>query len=392
MTKNKIYYTILSLVFVAIAVIFSSCGHTDEPDPQPRRFGRTVLVYMVANNNLGSSRMDYDDIAQMKKGAAAGAISNGRLVLYHAPYNADPVLVQVNEASVDTLLHYDREQYSVSAERMSRVLEDVDRLAPAQEYGMVLWSHGTGWIRDGLEEPEVKPASFGDDRGNRMNTSTLASVLENSGLPISFIYNDCCYMMSVETLYELRNTVPLIVGSVTEIPAEGMPYHYNLSNFFSSPSADLIAAAETTFNWYDAKEGSDRTCTMSVVKTAGIERLARAVKAIYEAATPGGLKDYLPQRYSYTSYDNCRYFDLYDYVKAICEDRNDLAPLFDEFDSAFNDIVLYKAHTPYLWNRVPLDRHNGISTFILSNRTSMNISNYNQLSWYRDIASALRLE
>ncbi len=387
MTKNKIFNTILSFMLVASASIITGCHHSEEPDPQPRRFGRTVLVYMVANNNLGSSRMDYDDIAQMKKGAAAGAIADGRLVLYHAPYNADPVLVQINANSVDTLLRYERLPYSVSADRMSRVLDDVDRLAPAEDYGLVLWSHGTGWVHDGLQEAEAQIQSFGDDRGYKMNTSTLAWVLENSHLPISFIYNDCCYMMSMETLYELRNAVPMIAGSATEIPAEGMPYHENLAHFFTTPSADLISSAETTFNWFDVMQGSDRTCTMSVVKTAGIERLAKAVKAIYEVSQPGMPKDYSPQRFSYTSDANCRYFDLYDYVKTLCGDDAEKADLFKEFDSAFNDVVLYKAHTPYLWNRVSLDRHNGISTYILSNASSSSTGNYRQLKWYDDVAS-----
>lgn len=387
MTKNKIFNTILSFMIVVAGTIFTACGHTDEPDPQPARFGRTVLVYMVANNNLGSNHMDYDDISQMKKGAAAGGITNGRLILYHAPYNSDPVLVQINEASVDTLRRYDRQQYSVSAERMSRVLADVDRLAPANDYGLVLWSHGTGWLRDGMEETTAEPQSFGDDRGYKMNTSTLASVLEESNMPFSFIYNDCCYMMSVETLYELRNAVPLIAGSATEIPAAGMPYHQNLEYFFATPSADLISAAETTFAWYDALQGSDRTCTMSVVKTAGIERLAQAVKAIYEVSDPGLPIDYSPQRFSYTSDANCRYFDLYDYVKALCAYNPSKTELFKEFDSAFNDVVVYEAHTPYLWNRVSLDRHNGISTFILSGAGSSSTGNYNQLKWYADVAS-----
>lgn len=387
MTKNKIFNTILSLTMTAAAVVFGSCDRTDEPDVQPKRFGRTVLVYMVANNNLGSSHMDYDDIYQMKKGASEGAISNGRLILYHAPYNADPVLVQVNEASVDTLLRYDRSQYSVSTERMSRVLEDVDRLAPAEDYGIVLWSHGTGWIHDGMEETTVQPQSFGDDRGYKMNTSALASVLENSKLPISFIYNDCCYMMSIETLYELRNAVPVIAGSATEIPAAGMPYHQNLEFFFATPAADLKSAAETTFNWYDIQDGSDRTCTMSVVETAGLERLAIAVQAIYQASEPGMPEDYSPQRFSYTSDANCRYFDLYDYVKALCGNDASKSELFKEFDSAFRNVVVYKANTPYLWNRVPLDRHNGISTFILSDATSSTIGNYNRLKWYADVAS-----
>ena len=84
-----------------------------------------------------------------------------------------------------------------------------------------------------------------------MNVTTLARVLEDENF--SFIYFDCCFMMSVETLYEMRNTAPVIAGSVTELPVDGMPYHLNLSSFFRQGSADLIQAAKTLLSISIAK-------------------------------------------------------------------------------------------------------------------------------------------
>ncbi len=274
---------------------------------------------------------------------------------------------------------------------MSAVLSDMARLAPADDYGMVLWSHGTGWIHDGMESTPLHQRSFGLEHGYTMNTSTLAEVISAAKVDFSFLYFDCCHMMSIETLYELRNAVPLIAGSATELPSPGMPYDLNVRYFFAKPSVDLIGAAESTFNYYDAMFGQDRTCTMSVVETAGIARLAQISRTIFEACGGGIPEGYSPQRFMYTSVASCHYFDFLDYMHALCEaaGRQDLA---GTFDSSFSDVVTYSAATPKLWNALDLDRHNGISTYILSNAESSLTGNYNQLSWFDDVASAVKFE
>ena len=45
----------------ALAVIASACSHSDEPAPA-KEPSRTVIVYMVANNNLGTRGYDRMDI------------------------------------------------------------------------------------------------------------------------------------------------------------------------------------------------------------------------------------------------------------------------------------------------------------------------------------------
>jgi len=224
-----------------------------------------------------------------------------------------------------------------------------------------------------------------------MNTSTLAAVIEEAPIDFSFLYFDCCYMMSIESLYELRNVVPLIAGSATELPSPGMRYDLNVPCFFASPEADIPGAATNTFNNYDALYGQDRTCTMSVVRTAGIARLAEASKAVFEACGGGIPEGYSPQRFSYVSVASCKYFDFKDYMYALCDKagREDLRTAFDE---AFNAVVLYSVATPKLWDAVALDRHNGISTYILKDASSISTGNYNQLAWYADVASAIKFE
>ena len=120
----------------------------------------------------------------------------------------------------------------------------------------MLWSHGDGWLQNGsddktlpgldqapedgaavLDVPSV--AGWGMENSRKMKVSTLARTLEQSQ-PIDFVYFDCCYMASVEVAYEMRRATPVIVGSVIELPAEGMPYHKTPQHLFRTSWPDPV--------------------------------------------------------------------------------------------------------------------------------------------------------
>lgn len=386
----------------AVALSLASCGDEPpqpQPEPEPEPPGRTVLVYQVANNNLGQPGTTYDrlDIEEMLEASGAGDIPAGsHLLVYNAGYRSDPVLMEVTSGGLDTILTYDRSMPSVDSRRMLAVLADMETLRPNPQYGLVLWSHGTGWVQDGMADvlDDSRRRSFGNDAGKTMNVTTLAATLER-GPELAWIYFDCCFMASVETLYEMRRTAPLIVASPTELRVEGMPYHLNVKHFFADGNADLLAAARSTFEYYDLGfTGSGRTCTMTVADTRFLDALARTTAAIY-AASPVAVTDgYEPQRYENLR-QSCKYFDFADYVRDLCVDAagnprfEGAAALMAEFDEAFARVVLYAAATPKLWNAVPLQRATGLSTYILNKPSDADTKNYSTLSWYADVASKL---
>lgn len=347
---------------------------------------RTVLVYMVASNNLGTGRFDESDLAEMQQAAKAGDITDGRLLVYHVPPSGDPVLKEVTASGIDTLAMYDSETSSVSSVRMRAVFDDMRRVAPADEYGLVLWSHASGWLQDGIDDEldnageMVAPLAFGFDKGQKMNLTTLARTLQ--GQNFGSVYFDCCYMGSVEVAYELRRATPLIVGSPSELPSNGMPYNRNIRCFFA-PEADLLTAARNTFELYDGEFGVNRTCTMSVINTAALDGLAAVVRDIYSGASDPWPAGYEPQRYMTES--RCYHFDLGHYVEALGSDDALLA----EFRRFMDEAVLYEAATPFLWNRLAIESHCGLTTYIFENEAQSRIKGYDTTSWFSDVASEL---
>lgn len=394
--------TSLILMILISGLVFASCEKI-EPDPEPvpeypKETSRSVLVYMVANNNLGNSYSHYDtnDLREMQWAMDSVKGLDGELLVFHAPYSDTPVLMRMRtDNEPDTLKTYTDIGFKcLSEEGMKQVIKDSREFIHARENGLVLWSHGSGWVQDGFEDVSAKRRSYGVDGDMRMNVNSLASVLE-SGYNFDWLYFDCCFMNSVEVAYELRNAVPLIIGSATEVPAEGMPYQKNVPEFLKPGGSDPEAAAMSTFKWYDSQVGINRTCTMSAIRTASIDKLAQAVKAIYIASDGTLPSEYSPQRFENVNVSSCRYFDLDNYVQALCIDTDGTdrfegaGEALAAFRRAMDEAVIYKAATPKLWNVVPLTYHCGLSTYILRNSESVNNKNYDTLSWYADVASEL---
>lgn len=388
------------IFFVCIIACGFSCAGGDAPMPPTpvKTVGRTVLVYQVANNNLGTARYNELDIDEMREGADAGKIGDGgRLLVYNAGPSATPLLLEIKEGAVDTLKTYSTDVISVESSRMLEVLSDMEEMAPASSYGLVLWSHGSGWLQDGIEDNEdAAPLSFGSEKSKTMNITTLQRVLE-SGSELCFLYFDCCYMASIETLYQLRHCAPVIAASATELLVYGMPYQNNIEHFFAS-EPDLVAAAKNTFALYDNMLFDNRTCTMSVVRTAALDRVATASNAIYAKANGNMPSSFTPQRFMNRGITSCMYFDFRHYMAALCLNSDGserfagatqaLADLDDALDAA----VIYAAATPMLWNAVPLTYHCGLSTYILSSQEQASTKNYCTLDWYRNYVTNLKFE
>lgn len=394
----KTYIQILLFGLVALsAMAFSACGNSDEPEPPEAKTHRTILVYMLATNNLGDDNgYDFDelDLKEMLQGVQNGALNGGRLLVYHADYTGDPQMKEVTPQGIITLKTYTDGNLSVSSERMSQVMADMKGLAPAEDYGLILWGHATGWLQDGIDDPiDQRPSgaksqfySYGYDHYNKnwMNTSTLARTLEGKGL--SFVYFDCCLMASIEALYELQDVAPRMVASSTEVPGVGMPYHLTLPKLFSRGEADLEGASRTYFNYFKENPMIADGCPVStaVITTEYINALAQATRRIYAQAPYPCPPDYKGQ----LLYTNTNYYDFAHYIEAMAGDNT---ALYADWVKALDDVVGFKAASDYIWDIRPLEHFCGLSTFIIRKPTDVTHKKYDTLRWYGDVVASLPL-
>lgn len=391
MRKKVFNYLVIMCGIVAFAM--SSCSKKEEPEPIPEP-KCTVLVYMVADNGLGSSGVSVDsrNLRQMQQAVEKGALNGGRLLVFYDPYEVDvePELLEITEEGTVSLKSYSEQGSSLDADFMRGVLDDVAELAPAPKNWLVMWSHGTGWIETAdsrSADRQASVTSFGQDihpTRTEMNVTTLASVLGENRFDV--IYFDCCFMGCIEVMYELRSAAKEIVASATELPVEGMPYDVNIPAMFAD-GATARQVAENTLNYYlNSSAASNRSCTIAVVKTDEIEPLAEATRAIHRTGVlapftydlnDGGVRLYRKTGTNSHTYDFGHYFNHLE-----VEDQS----LLDTWNEKYKAAVTYYGSTPVSYG-LDMSEFTGLGAYIVHSKSDLHICGFTNLAWYKDVVS-----
>ena len=240
---NRVYGTVATMfLFIVATCSFSACSKDDETPPivSPYVESRTVMVYMVAENSLNKNV--WADVQEMLVGMNNDTLSaNDRLVIYlddvKLPriYVVDKTTKITQFSELVPVMTYENDVNSSSAEQLGTFIDYVKSNYPAESYGLVMWSHASGWTPsnfsgDMYSETPTKRKSFGVDNGknttnnngNQMNIDDMASVLQ--GDAFDFIFFDACVMQTIEVAYELRDAAKWLIASPAEIPASGANY------------------------------------------------------------------------------------------------------------------------------------------------------------------------
>ena len=82
---------------------------------------------------------------------AASIPSNGRMLIYvdKADSKIKPFIAQVTtnkQQPLDTLYKYTNDPYTSDADNFREVMERMMTLSPSDEYALILWGHGSGWV------------------------------------------------------------------------------------------------------------------------------------------------------------------------------------------------------------------------------------------------------
>jgi hypothetical protein len=371
----------LQKIFVLLTVVMLclSC-QDDENKEQLSVPERTVLVYMVAGNNLYKNAKE--DITEMQEVIEK---TGGNLLVYlDAPQNSEdalPSLFKIENGEIQKIKQYS-EQNSASGEVLQSVINDVIVEFPAMEYGLILWSHGTGWLPEGVfntlkYENDSKFRSFGLDNDKEMKITELA---ENLPVKFEFIIFDACLMSNIETLYELRNAANYIIASPTETLVAGFPYKETVPLLFSK-NIDYEKIANEYVNYYRNQTSPIlMSATLCVVNTQFLKILSQFILQNIENKEIK-ISD-TAQLKSYEYAEPMVYFDLYDILKQniISENAN------IQLCQIFSQLIVFYEHTDYLLDILPLQNTAGISIFVFPYFQEELFSDYQQMAWYKDMA------
>ena len=378
---------ILSVIFVAL----SSCVKIDNPRPQS--FSRSVLLYLACDGN----NLQYyaeTDLANLVKGyLPVRTDKDEALLIFLDNGNGNPSLHRyygTSEGYVykELVKTYPTSFNSADADDMRRVLDDVEYFFPSEHRGLVLWSHGTGWLPPGYyanpKEYKVAAAgvskSFAQESGTEMDIRYLADAITRH---YEFILFDSCLMATVEVAYELRDKTDYLIASCAEVLVEGFPYTNITRDFFydhsGSGNAALKDICDRYYGYYNAQTGVNRTATVSLIDCRQLDALAAVCRRIFAAHREdmAAVDRNSVQRY-YTG-DKHWFYDLTDYVAKFATESE-----FAEFSAAMDRCVPYKLATDWILNVVRVRTHSGLSTYIqIPDATYLN-SYYRTLQWTQD--------
>ena len=287
--------------------MFAACHKDSNDNPEPTTSQRTVMAYIAADNDL-STRGGYDisDILEMEEGANQLGAGSTMVLFVNRMYNSEyPFIAKLTgnkNTPLDTLYKYDSERYCSDPAVFREALQKMIELCPANEYGLVLWGHGTGCAVDPDSIASQAPRrAYGYDGKNQtwMNITQMAAALD--GLPkMKFIFADCCHMEGIEVAYELRNHTEYLIGSPAEIPGRGAPYHILLKELFNTSPTFYQNIINVYYDYYANPANLDKnekgawpymtngySIPLAAINTACLPQLAIATHDLIDNATGG---------------------------------------------------------------------------------------------------------
>lgn len=397
-------------------VLCSSCScHKENRD----EVSRTVLIYFAANNSL--DWLSSENIKDLAKGYVPdyfepGESKNGEVLLYYLHRRDSlPILVRVSKdkfgkVQEETIVEYDMHN-SMNDSVINNVLNYAHQLFPAKENGLILWSHGTGWLPvryysnptgasyapkqmsqeeyDEYHSYDYLVKSFGQDGSNETDIINLAKAIP---FQYSYIIFDACLMGGIEVAYEFKNKAEYQMFSATEILASGFPYNLIMEPLlYSNANMEdrLKETATRYFNYYNEQSSvQDRSATIAVIKSSALDGLAISAKTIFStgrdnidtltmSTIQGFFQRQLPKPW---------YYDLDDFMSRIYTDESH----YSSFTSELNKTVLYSAHTDYFikgnsrWN-FKIEKYSGLSTYIPNPENIILDTYYRNYSWNQEV-------
>lgn len=289
---RRIYTALLALVAVLMH-LFVACAPEPEPGPepepeppqpelpQPLTESHTLTIFMQGNNGLA----EFMDSNLQRILAAYYDVPEGdfRIFVFYDRGNytrLTELYMSDGMAKQRLVEEYDTSISTVDKEFVRGVMAKVKQEAPADSYGLILSSHGGGWVPSGLYDvyllgegsrsnaPQAEPLFYGQDDYDCMEVEDLVDALSDTYY--DYIIFDACFMGNVEALYDFRNSADYIVASAAEVLGAGFPYETMIPMLFEYDDHSLEAICEEYMEYYKESSG-----TVALVDCAELEPLLR---------------------------------------------------------------------------------------------------------------------
>jgi len=390
MMPRRLYGLLLTAL-----LFFTACSKDEIPEPSGP-VGHTMLLYMPGRDLLIKGYYE-QNIEGVERAVAAGATRNGRMLVCYQPESHDrATLLEINydarqqKAVRKVLKTYEAFRAETTAS-VQELFADVQRFASTKSYGLVIGCHGLGWVPAGTPLPRsyqperplpgalvTRATRFFGDSGHQLNIAQLADAV--AGLPFRFDYLifDDCFMANIETLYDLRRSFDYIIASPCEILAAGFPYDRVVPRLFASDGPDLSGTCREFWNFYTSYSTPSGCISLAVMSE--LDALAAAVAEIHAGPTRAYDVDKLQY---YEGMSTHLFYDLDDYIRAICADDNRYTRFKEQLNRTFpENCRLYTPSFYSAYNGVMNDikTYSGVTT---SEPSQLYTDQHKETAWYK---------
>jgi hypothetical protein len=368
----------ITVLLPVVLFLFHACRDDDEVLPVPVSF--TVLVYMVADNDM-DSQADYT-LNQLKAGAKR---SGGTIAVFLDRKDAPPCLFSISQTGEEQLLKTYAEINSADPVVLANVVSEVQARLPAARFGLAIWSHGMGWLPYGhspakttalrLEStfPNTRYICLDQYDGTNaqpcvMDIDALARALPDN--VAEYIWFDACLMGNIETFYALRRKCRYLAASPTNVLAEagydasGIPYSKVLPYMFGGKD-ELVKACDYYMEHYrDRKFAILRSASITLADAGQLDSLYHTAKTVLKGKLPltANLNKEDIQVY-HTDNEPKVFFDMDGVLKKAAGDSS---PDYETFEKQLKRTVIYKDATGKIIDKLTINpgQYSGLSMYI----------------------------
>lgn len=290
----------------------------------PNKANWTILTYIAAHNSLEA--FGKASLAQVIGVGSTPEVVHG--VLFDGAGGAERYIV--GDPGKVLVAQHTPDFDCGDPDNLVKTAQWLFQAYPAERYGLVLWSHGTGWRPEEIEalskaaypkraagedaersaapgsrvvfrtslakllQPELpaeRAVLFDDGSGHSLDTleleQVLAGIQEVTGKALDVLGMDACLMANLELAYQIRQHVGCLVASEEPVPGSSWPYDLIYAELQSKPHMDGRALAgcfaRQYLEYYTAHPPKAGDVTIVALDLANINKLVEPVDALSQS-------------------------------------------------------------------------------------------------------------
>lgn len=288
--ERFMWLVVIPIIAVAavIALILTQSGGTEPEDDAEGEASWTFLVYMMGDTNLEPYALD--DLAEMASVGSSEELNVVAMVDRSPDYSSDGVLnlddwedTKLFEVRQDEFVELDDlgELNTGDPETLARFVETAVTEYPAENYALLLWDHGGGWLGMGADETNDEDPLELDEIAAGIDAGLAATDVGTLDL-IGF---DACLMATYEVVSTLAPYADYMVASEEVEPGHGWNYG-QLALVEEEPGTDAPTLASAMLEGYSeqaADEGTEADITLGILDLAAVDELQAAMGDVAEA-------------------------------------------------------------------------------------------------------------